>query len=197
MPATRTSRAVSFLQPPTIPPCVPLLLSEMELFPTPSRVGVFGENVLIARPTRPRVFGVYEVQVPPVVRPAARSRADTGKKSRLSSYEKPSAKRPSPDGTGSTTSAEAEVEVEAEGAPPSVRAPIPKPFGEVGRPGRGGYNLDNSLRAIGWSAEDVSEFKTKASFAIEKHLNIAKSYSNQLPAGLQKAREIVNHGRLS
>lgn len=33
---------------------------------------------------------------------------------------------------------------------------IPKPHGDPGRPGRGGYNLDN---ALGWDAIETSKLK--------------------------------------
>lgn len=36
---------------------------------------------------------------------------------------------------------------------------IPKPSGEAGRPGRGGYNLKDTL---GWAANDYEDFKVSS-----------------------------------
>lgn len=69
---------------------------------------------------------------------------------------------------------------------------IPKPDGEAGRPGRGGYNLE---KILGWQKKDFQLvkvldvviyfrimfifFQTFVKSLIEKHLDETKSYSNQ------------------
>ncbi|KAI6030170.1 hypothetical protein EDC04DRAFT_101086 [Pisolithus marmoratus] len=53
---------------------------------------------------------------------------------------------------------------------------IPKPNGEAGRPGRGGYNLEEQL---GWSADDFKKLKRFINKAMEQHLDTTKCRSLQ------------------
>ncbi|KAL4066418.1 hypothetical protein V8B97DRAFT_1919327 [Scleroderma yunnanense] len=53
---------------------------------------------------------------------------------------------------------------------------IPKPSGEVGRKGRGGYNLDEKLN---WDEEDLAKFKAFIQHQIDKYLNTMQSRTAQ------------------
>ncbi|KAI6111069.1 hypothetical protein F5141DRAFT_1063452 [Pisolithus sp. B1] len=53
---------------------------------------------------------------------------------------------------------------------------IPKPSGEVGRPGRGGYNLEDQL---GWGEDGFKNLKRFVNKAIKKHLDTTKCRSQQ------------------
>ena len=71
---------------------------------------------------------------------------------------------------------------------------IPKPPGEVGRPGRGGYNLDDALK---WDSESLRKLKITFCIVIsldfpnplqkyvhqlvKQHLDTQKTISNQTP----------------
>ncbi|OAX32476.1 hypothetical protein K503DRAFT_654098, partial [Rhizopogon vinicolor AM-OR11-026] len=53
---------------------------------------------------------------------------------------------------------------------------IPKPKGEVGRPGRGGYNLEKALH---WDAKRFMKFKEHVHRSIEKHCDTSRSKIHQ------------------
>ncbi|KAI6163466.1 hypothetical protein EDD17DRAFT_1756048 [Pisolithus thermaeus] len=53
---------------------------------------------------------------------------------------------------------------------------IPKPSGEAGRPGRGGYNLEDQL---GWGEDSFKNLKQFVNKAIKKHLDTTKCRSQQ------------------
>ncbi|THH19564.1 hypothetical protein EUX98_g8745 [Antrodiella citrinella] len=58
---------------------------------------------------------------------------------------------------------------------------IPKPQGEVGRPGRGGYNLEETLS---WSKQEYDELQTLAKTLAAKHLDRKLSVSKQKDASM-------------
>ncbi|KAI6126694.1 hypothetical protein F5141DRAFT_1060410 [Pisolithus sp. B1] len=62
---------------------------------------------------------------------------------------------------------------------------IPKPNGEVGRPGRGGYNLEDQL---GWGKDGFKKLQRFVKKAVKKHLDTMKCRSLQD----HKALETVN-----
>ena len=83
---------------------------------------------------------------------------------------------------------------------------IPKPEGEPGRPGRGGYNLE---RAIGWPVKDYKCLKVLQCHCtsllslisanlqkyvhqmVETHLEVGSAYSTQSLASIQKIQDRV------
>ncbi|KAG2135314.1 hypothetical protein DEU56DRAFT_913417 [Suillus clintonianus] len=60
---------------------------------------------------------------------------------------------------------------------------IPKPDGEVGRPGRGGYNLE---MALNWDDEHFKNLKACVHRYIKKHCDVSKSKKHETPAALQE-----------
>ncbi|KAI0766262.1 hypothetical protein BC629DRAFT_1596420 [Irpex lacteus] len=63
---------------------------------------------------------------------------------------------------------------------------IPKPSGEAGRPGRGGYNLKDTL---GWAVNDFEDLKRKVDRLIYKHLDPKKSFVKQRQVDLAQVIE--------
>ncbi len=51
----------------------------------------------------------------------------------------------------------------------SLEMPIPKPDGEAGRPGRGGYNVRNVLLQQGWDGKEF--IRLRVSIQLETNLN--------------------------
>ncbi|KAG1875738.1 hypothetical protein F4604DRAFT_1680626 [Suillus subluteus] len=66
---------------------------------------------------------------------------------------------------------------------------IPKPAGEPGRPGRGGYTL---YEALDWNPKMYTKFKKNVHNFIEDHLDTTKCASAQSPALLKVVRDKVN-----
>ncbi|KAL5537299.1 hypothetical protein ACEPAF_1122 [Sanghuangporus sanghuang] len=56
---------------------------------------------------------------------------------------------------------------------------IRKPPGEVGRPGRGGYNLQTLLRNYGWSTKSFEKMREYIFKLIDKHLDTGLSFIYQ------------------
>ncbi|KAF9233653.1 hypothetical protein BU15DRAFT_66407 [Melanogaster broomeanus] len=65
---------------------------------------------------------------------------------------------------------------------------IPKPNGEAGRPGRGGYNLEEQL---GWGEAGFKELKRFVNKAVKRHLDMAKCRSLQERKALEAVRDIT------
>ncbi|KAG2123446.1 hypothetical protein DEU56DRAFT_917409 [Suillus clintonianus] len=63
---------------------------------------------------------------------------------------------------------------------------IPKPAGEPGRPGRGGYTL---YEALDWNPKMYAKFKKNVHNFIEDHLDMTKCASAQSPALLRVVRD--------
>ncbi|KAG1867695.1 hypothetical protein F4604DRAFT_1927479 [Suillus subluteus] len=63
---------------------------------------------------------------------------------------------------------------------------IPKPAGEPGRPGRGGYTL---YEALDWNPKVYAKFKKNMHNFIEDHLDTTKCASAQSPALLKVVRD--------
>ncbi|OAX32077.1 hypothetical protein K503DRAFT_805530 [Rhizopogon vinicolor AM-OR11-026] len=66
---------------------------------------------------------------------------------------------------------------------------IPKPHGEPGRPGRGGYTLQE---ALDWSTKTYAKFKKCVHHLIDEHLDVTKCTSSQSPALLGIVRNKVS-----
>ncbi|KAI5999631.1 hypothetical protein EDD15DRAFT_2193672 [Pisolithus albus] len=65
---------------------------------------------------------------------------------------------------------------------------IPKPSGEAGRPGRGGYNLEDQL---GWGEDGFKSLKRFVNKAIKKHLDTTKCRSQQDRQALDTVCDLV------
>ncbi|KAG1846394.1 hypothetical protein DFJ58DRAFT_843473 [Suillus subalutaceus] len=73
----------------------------------------------------------------------------------------------------------------------SNESKIPKPEGEMGRPGRGGYNLE---RALNWDTNHFKKLREYVHRSINNHCDTSKSRTNQTPAALSSVeREAVAH----
>ncbi|EKM56303.1 uncharacterized protein PHACADRAFT_207580 [Phanerochaete carnosa HHB-10118-sp] len=203
MPATETSPAAASPEPLKAPSHTPVLLAESELVPLPFRSR--GAQPFNAQPSRVKIYRVVEV---PVTRATSRPpRVNTGKKPRASPYERPAStkkvsvqwasappsnsRQPLPDSSGSAPPAGDDNNLNG----PTLEL-IPKPLGEAGRPGRCGYNLGTSLRAIGWPGEDVDRLKSSVGLAVERHLDITMCYMKQLPAALKRACEDATYEKM-
>ncbi|KIM57177.1 hypothetical protein SCLCIDRAFT_29021 [Scleroderma citrinum Foug A] len=65
---------------------------------------------------------------------------------------------------------------------------IPKPSGEAGRPGRGGYNLQDQL---GWSNEEFKTMKRFVHKEIKKRLDLTKCRSLQERKAMEVIRDLA------
>ncbi|OCB91481.1 hypothetical protein A7U60_g1256 [Sanghuangporus baumii] len=73
----------------------------------------------------------------------------------------------------------------------SLSSLILKPPGEVGRPQRGGYNLQRTLQDYGW---DEKSFLSKRNFVhslIDKHLEVNRSITFQDKRSIQKVIKLA------
>ncbi|KIM61351.1 hypothetical protein SCLCIDRAFT_1181808 [Scleroderma citrinum Foug A] len=68
---------------------------------------------------------------------------------------------------------------------------IPKPSGEVGRPGRGGYNLEEQM---GWGEAGFKRFQRFVRKAVVKHLDQSKCRSLQDCNALEAVNKMVSCG---
>ncbi|KAJ3873305.1 hypothetical protein F5051DRAFT_444375 [Lentinula edodes] len=66
---------------------------------------------------------------------------------------------------------------------------IPKPAGEVSRPGRGGYNLQNALNWPGNRFINIKKFIDKA---VEENLDTTKPFTKQLPSKIEEVQTIAS-----
>ncbi|KIM34824.1 hypothetical protein M413DRAFT_32992 [Hebeloma cylindrosporum] len=62
---------------------------------------------------------------------------------------------------------------------------IPKPNGEVSRPGRGGYNLEKALK---WERKVFRSFKDYVKVLVDEHLDSSRSFSSQSSHSLKLVR---------
>ncbi|KAI6140714.1 hypothetical protein EDD17DRAFT_1417834, partial [Pisolithus thermaeus] len=69
---------------------------------------------------------------------------------------------------------------------------IPKPNGKVGRPGQGGYNLEDQL---GWGRDGFKNLKRFMKKAVRKHLDPTKCRSLQNRRALETMNKTVSNGR--
>ncbi|KAF8882343.1 hypothetical protein CPB84DRAFT_1770996 [Gymnopilus junonius] len=66
---------------------------------------------------------------------------------------------------------------------------IPKPEGEAGRPGRGGYNLEQTL---GWPKKEYEHIKKFMKKLVEEHLEPSKNFSSQSLSSLANVRALAS-----
>jgi len=184
-PATRTnggsfSDVPPFYEPGAPPPTLPILLAQTELVKNPT------SNKLVAQQeiggTR---SGRRSVHFAPYAKPTGSRRAQTNdtRRSRSpprhdSKYSKPQKRHPISSRRATPSESESS-DSESERGPDSDLASdkddndkddndnddngsrsgvIPKPEGEAGRPGRGGYNLEESLE---WRSKDYERLKVR------------------------------------
>ncbi|KAF8576076.1 hypothetical protein K439DRAFT_1623128 [Ramaria rubella] len=69
-----------------------------------------------------------------------------------------------------------ESDLSSESEAESDSEKIPKPIGEPGRPGRGGYNLEE---AINWDMLRFKKLKKCIHRLVANHLDLTKSFANQ------------------
>ncbi|KAI6098694.1 hypothetical protein F5141DRAFT_1219396 [Pisolithus sp. B1] len=68
------------------------------------------------------------------------------------------------------------------------KAHIPKPAGEVGQLGRGGYNLEEHLK---WLYEEMHELKQVIHPAVKKYLDMTKSRTFQDLEAVRKVTDLI------
>jgi len=66
---------------------------------------------------------------------------------------------------------------------------ISKPEGEAGRPGRGGYNLEN---ALGWPGKEYRQLKRYIKKLVNDHLVIEKNFSSQSLASIVTVQSLAS-----
>ncbi|KAI5993440.1 hypothetical protein EDD15DRAFT_2367177 [Pisolithus albus] len=84
------------------------------------------------------------------------------------------------------SSSEASSDDDSTASTISDESKIPKPQGEPGRPGRGGYTLE---AALDWNHSAYMKFKKLTHRLIEEHLDTTKCASAQNPALLKLVRD--------
>ncbi|KAF8224622.1 hypothetical protein L208DRAFT_1109239, partial [Tricholoma matsutake] len=65
---------------------------------------------------------------------------------------------------------------------------IPKPNGEAGQPGCGGYNLED---ALDWDPKDFAKLKKCVKHVMREHLDLTRSYLSQSLALIHVVRDLV------
>ncbi|KAI0763730.1 hypothetical protein BC629DRAFT_1651846 [Irpex lacteus] len=113
---------------------------------------------------------------PPVPRGRSRSASQPPKKQRRVQLRSPSPVLSDLTATETASGSDGMVESDETDDDDDTISLIPKPSGEAGRPGRGGYNLKDTL---GWAANDYEDFKKKVDRLIHKHLDENKSFVKQ------------------
>ena len=139
---------------PTLP-TLPILLAHTELAKAPTPSALIGQQEI--GPVRQK--SGCSVHFAPYSKPSSKQSTRQNTPQRHSSpqvggrSQRPVAREETPDSESDLTSVpesdESELDEEFDGL-------IPKPDGEAGRPGRGGYNLEVAME---WKGKDYKQFK--------------------------------------
>ncbi|KAG2125767.1 hypothetical protein DEU56DRAFT_916383 [Suillus clintonianus] len=92
---------------------------------------------------------------------------------------------PSPSDSSGASDSFSDSDSSTSSASSSEDSKIPKPAGEPGRPGRGGYTL---REALDWNPKAYAKFKRSMHSLIDNHLDTTKCASGQSPALLEVVR---------
>lgn len=137
-----TSPISAFYEPGAPPPPVPLLTHQTELYYSPTH----SNTLIVQEELPPNPITVKRHNVASLPREPVRFTADPLEDGRASS----------PSDSGSFESSDSELtDLSDDGL-------IPKPDGEAGRPGRGGYNLETALN---WNPKSFRKLKVRTPFS--------------------------------
>jgi hypothetical protein len=164
-----------FYEPSSSPPTLPILIAQTEVGRLlPSGRLLAQEEIGLGRPHKYPGYAPYSRPAQRVRHPASgrtvsfHSRSGTPAANTIASSSTlmcdTPARSPSPDGreTSDLSSLSSDEDERGAGQPGGSAEdeigdePIPKPRGEAGRPGRGGYNLE---AALAWDLSDYQKFK--------------------------------------
>ncbi|KAG1761267.1 hypothetical protein EDD22DRAFT_847892 [Suillus occidentalis] len=168
-------------EPSAPPPFPPMLTDQLELFSSPRHSTMLITDEIL--PPKPKNMLAPEFKL------AARPPKNTHPSSpypKVVCRERSRSRTPiSSDSSGSFDSL-SDSDLSTSAASLSEDSKIPKPAGEPGRPGRGGYML---REALDWSPKAYTKFKNSMHHLIEEHLDTTKCASSQSPILLKTVRD--------
>ncbi|KAG2746667.1 hypothetical protein P692DRAFT_201867553 [Suillus brevipes Sb2] len=180
MPNTSTAVCPFHDQEPSAPPPFPpMLTDQLELFSSPRHsTMLITDEILLPKPKN---------MLAPEFKPAARP----PKYTHLSSpypkiVSRECSRSRTPIASDSSGSFDSLSDSDLSTASLSEDSKIPKPAGEPGRPGRGGYML---REALDWSPKAYTKFKNSMHRLIEEHLDTMRCASSQNPILLKTVRD--------
>jgi hypothetical protein len=196
------------------PPFPPMLTDQLELFGNVDRrpTTLTADEVLVPRAGIVPVARVSSSTPAPEFKLAKRTLKHSDPSSSACPYPKKSLTRsrsqtPLPSDSAHSLDSLSDSGTSTSSASLSEDSKIPKPAGEPGRPGHGGYTL---YEALDWNPKAYTKFKVRSDIVplalqinsripkkhvhslVEDHLDITKCASAQSPALLKVVRDKVN-----
>ncbi|KAI0677377.1 hypothetical protein C8Q78DRAFT_1065935 [Trametes maxima] len=168
--------APPFYEPSAPPRVVPLLIVETDIAElSPNIVSTLHQDIDMSQPAR------WTVRVAALPPPAHVAASPPPRRQRSVSVGPASTRLRAPSKG---------PELRASSKPPEVQEnddvmKIPKPAGEVGRPNRGGYKLEDALQ---WSAARMRTFKAVINQLVDKHLDATLSLAGQSESRMRLVR---------
>ncbi|KAG1844360.1 hypothetical protein F4604DRAFT_1689118 [Suillus subluteus] len=182
------------LEPGAPPPLPPMLMDQLELFGNANRrlTTLIADEILVPQasiiPTAARASSSTPTPefklVKQMVKHSDRSSSPYTKK--VTSTHSHS-RMPSPSDSSGSLDSFSDSDSSTSSVSVSEDSKIPKPAGEPGRPGHGGYTL---REALDWNPKAYAKFKKSMHSLIEDHLDMTKCASAQSPMLLE-----VVHGK--
>ncbi|KAG2739431.1 hypothetical protein P692DRAFT_201811526 [Suillus brevipes Sb2] len=173
------------------PPFPPMLTDQLELFGNIDRrpTTLTADEVLVPRAGIVPVARASSSTPAPEFKLAKRTLKHSDPSSSACPYPKKSLTRsrsqtPLPSDSARSLDSLSDSGTSTSSASLSEDSKIPKPAGEPGRPGRGGYTL---YEALDWNPKAYTKFKKHVHSLVEDHLDITKCASAQSPALLKVA----------
>ncbi|KAG1901303.1 uncharacterized protein F5891DRAFT_1187578 [Suillus fuscotomentosus] len=181
-----TSKAVSPFhdpEPGAPPPFPPMLTDQLELFGSPRHsTMLITDEILLPKPKN-----TLAPEFKLAVRPSKNTHPSSPYPKRVSLERSRSRSRtPIPSDSSGSFDSLSDSDSSTSAASLSEDSKIPKPAGEPGRPGRGGYTL---REALDWSPKAYTKFKNSMHHLIEEHLDTTKCASSQSPILLKTVRD--------
>lgn len=213
VPATRTnggsfSDVPPFYEPGAPPPTLPILLAQTELVKNPTSNKLVAQQEIGGARSRRR-----SVQFAPYAKPTSSRRSQTTMccsrspprkhdSQRTKSQQKYEGRRSTPSHRATPSESESsdsesesdhdcdptkDKDDEDEDDDDSRSGVIPKPEGEAGRPGRGGYNLEESLE---WHSKDYEHLKVRIVYLLYTLLIISTGICEGCNSNPSRRKEV-------
>ncbi|KAI8989145.1 hypothetical protein BD414DRAFT_536439 [Trametes punicea] len=175
--------APAFFEPGAPPRLVPLLIVETDIEDlSPDIVPILHQDIDMTRPVR----RVARFATPPPPRRAVSVGPGPLPRASSNAPEDHDSGSGSGDDSSSLSSISSDEEDENIRACNDGTAKICKPPGEVGRPNRGGYKLEDALQ---WDSTRMRSFKSLINKLVDEHLNTGLSFGGQSERRLHLVRD--------
>ncbi|KAI0641415.1 hypothetical protein C8Q79DRAFT_919473 [Trametes meyenii] len=179
MAPTATASAPPFYEPGAPPRVIPLLIVETDIPElSPDVVPTLHQDIDMSQPVR-RTLRVAASPPPHHTPPAPRASSKAPEAEGVANDD------PDSDCDGGSALSSIPEDEDADEQNHDDVMKIPKPAGEVGRPNRGGYKLEDALQ---WSAARMRTFKAVINQLVDKHLDATLSIAGQSESRMRLVR---------